>query len=309
MGRYILRRFGFVIVSLWVVVTITFILMNAVPGGPFTKAKMTPQIQAMLMRKYGLDKPLWEQYVTLLKTLSRLDLGVSLYERGRSVNEIIARCFPVSAIVGFESLTAAVTAGLFLGIVAALYRGKGLDFVAIVIAIVGASVPNFVVAALLQYVVGGKWGILPIARWQGPEYHVLPAIALGFATVAGMARLMRSSMLEVVNQDYIRTAKAKGLSPTQITWRHCVRNAILPVVTVLGPTIAAITTGTLVVERMFAIPGLGRYYVESIQNRDYPVIMGTTIFYVAFLLFMTFLVDILYGVIDPRIRLAGRRGE
>jgi oligopeptide transport system permease protein len=297
------------VLSLWLVVTVTFILMNAVPGGPFTKAKMTPQVQAMLMRKYGLDKPLWEQYVTLLRNLLHLDLGVSLYERGRDVSGIIANCFPASALVGMESLTGAVFAGLALGIVASLNRGKGLDYVAVTIAIVGASVPNFVVAASLQYVVGGKWGLLPIARWGGPKYHILPAVALGFVTVAGMARLMRSSMLEVINQDYIRTAKAKGLSSTQITWRHCIRNAILPVVTVLGPTIAAITTGTLVVERMFAIPGLGRYYVESISNRDYPVIMGTTVFFVAFLLLMTFLVDILYGVIDPRIRLAGQRGD
>ncbi len=309
MGKFILRRFGYMILSLWIVVTFTFILMNAVPGGPFTTAKMTPQVQAMLMRKYGLDRPLWEQYLTLLKTLLRLDFGVSLYERGRSVNSIIANCFPVSAQIGLEALTASVSLGIALGIIAALYRGKGLDYVAIVIAIVGASVPNFVVAAVLQYVVGGMWKILPIARWGGPETHVLPAIALGFGTTAAMSRLMRSSMLEVVNQDYVRTAKAKGLTPTQITWRHMIRNAILPVVTVLGPTIAMITTGTLVVERMFAIPGLGRYYVESIYNRDYSVIMGTTVFYVAFLLLMTFLVDVVYGLIDPRIRIAGRRGE
>ena len=202
-----------------------------------------------------------------------------------------------------------IALGIALGIVAALYRGKGLDYVAITIAVIGASVPNFVVAAVLQCVVGGMWRILPIARWGGPATHVLPAIALGFATTAGLSRLMRSSMLEVINQDYVRTARAKGLTPTQITWRHMIRNAILPVVTVLGPTIAIIMTGTLVVERMFAIPGLGRYYVESIYNRDYTVIMGTTVFYVAFLLLMTFLVDVLYGLIDPRIRIAGRRGD
>lgn len=309
MGKFVLRRFGYMLLSLWIVVTFTFILMNAVPGGPFTTAKMTPQVQAMLMRKYDLDKPLWEQYLTLLNNLAHFDLGVSLYERGRTVNSIIANCFPVSAMIGLEALTAAVTSGISLGIVAALYRGKRLDYVAIIIAIVGASVPNFVIAAVLQYVVGGMWRLLPIARWGGPETHVLPAIALGFGTVAAVCRLMRSSMLEVVNQDYVRTAKAKGLTPTQIAWRHMIRNAILPVVTVLGPTIAGITTGTLVVERMFAIPGLGRYYVESIYNRDYSVIMGTTVFYVAFLLLMTFLVDIVYGLIDPRIRIAGQRGE
>ena len=309
MGRYVLKRFAFMLISLWVIVTASFILMNAVPGSPFTTAKTTPLVQAQLERKYGLDKPLWDRYVTLLKNLLKGDLGISLRERGRSVNGIIARTFPVSLVLGAEALAFAVTTGLALGVIAALYRGRGLDYVAIIIAILGVSVPNFVVASTLQYFLGAKLKILPIARWEGPAYHILPAFALGLTTLATMARMMRSSMLEIVNQDYVRTAKAKGLTPTQITWRHCVRNAILPVVTILGPLIAGITTGTLVIERMFGIPGLGRYFVDSIYNRDYPLIMGTTVFYSALLLFMTFLVDVAYGFIDPRIRLAKGRAD
>lgn len=296
------------LVSLWVIVTISFILMFAVPGSPFLTQKMTPTVQKQLERKYGLDKSKWEQYLTLLSNLTRGDLGVSIRERGRSVNTIIGNYFPVSAVLGVEAITFAVSVGLTLGMVAALNRGRWPDYVAIIIAIIGVSVPNFVIGSLLQYYLGAKLKILPIARWEGPKYHILPALMLSFGTMASMARMMRSSMLEVVNQDYIRTAKAKGLTPVQITWRHGIRNAILPVITILGPTIANITTGTLVAERMFGVPGLGRYFVESIYNRDYPLIMGTTVFYAVILLFMTFLVDITYGIVDPRIRL-GKGGR
>jgi oligopeptide transport system permease protein len=309
MGWYVLRRFGFMLVSLWVIVTISFILMYAVPGDPFLSAKLSPTVQKQLERKYGLDKTKWEQYLILLSNLSHLDLGISIRERGRSVNEIIQRSFPVSAVLGAEALTFAVSAGLSLGIIAALNRTRWPDYLAIVVAVIGVSVPNFVIGSVLQLVLGAKLKILPIARWEGPKYHILPAFMLSLGTLAVMARMMRSSMLEVVNQDYIRTAKAKGLSSFQITWRHGIRNAILPVVTILGPTVANITTGTFVAERMFGIPGLGKYFVESIYNRDYPLIMGTTVFYSAILLFMTFLVDITYGFIDPRIRLAKGRED
>ena len=309
MGRYILRRLALMILSLWVIVTATFILMNAVPGGPFTSVKLTPLVQKQLERKYGLDKPKWQQYVTLLKNLCRFDLGLSIRERGRSVNDIIRNTFPTSALLGIEALVFAVSLGLTLGIIAALHRGKALDYTAIIIAIIGVSVPNFVVASVLQYVVGYKLKLLPIARWESFKHTILPAFSLGLGTLATMTRMMRSSMLEVLSQDYIRTAKAKGLTSAQIVWRHGVRNAILPIVTILGPLIASITTGTFVIERMFGIPGLGKYFVESIYNRDYPMIMGTTVFYSALLLFMTFLVDIAYGLVDPRIRLARGKGD
>lgn len=304
MGKYILRRFSFMVIALWLIVTLSFILMYAVPGDPFLSQKLSPTVQKQLMRKYNLDKPLIQQYLTLLSNLSKGDLGISIRERGRSVNTIIANCFPVSAILGIEAITFAVCAGLALGIIAALNRTRWPDYIAIAIAIIGVSVPNFVIGSVLQLVLGAKLKLLPIARWEGPQYHVLPALMLSFGTMATMARMMRSSMLEVVNQDYIRTARAKGLSQTQITWRHEIRNAILPIITILGPTIANITTGTLVAERMFGVPGLGKYFVESIYNRDYPLIMGTTVFYATILLFMTFLVDVAYGLVDPRIRLA-----
>ncbi|HHY68830.1 MAG TPA: ABC transporter permease [Bacillota bacterium] len=304
MGRYVLKRFGFMLLSLWVIVTITFLLMNAVPGGPFTSVKLTPLVEKQLQRKYGLDKPKFQQYLTLLKNLGRFDLGLSIRERGRSVNDIIKNTFPTSAVLGIEALVFAVTLGLALGIIASLYRGQALDYVAIIIAVIGVSIPNFIVASVLQYIFGFKLGILPIARWESFKHTILPAFALGLGTLATMTRMMRSSMLEVLNQDYIRTAKAKGLNSAQIIWGHGVRNAILPIVTILGPLIAGITTGTLVIERMFGIPGLGKYFVDSIYNRDYPMIMGTTVFYSALLLFMNFLVDIAYGFIDPRIRLA-----
>ncbi len=244
-----------------------------------------------------------------MKNLLRFDLGLSIRERGRSVNDIIKYTFPTSTALGFEALIFAVTAGLALGIIAALHRGKALDYTAIIIAVIGVSIPNFIVASILQYVLGYKLNLLPIARWESFKHTILPAFALGLGTLASMTRMMRSSMLEVLNQDFIRTAKAKGLTSAQIIWRHGVRNAILPIVTILGPLIAAITTGTLVIERMFGIPGLGKYFVESIYNRDYPMIMGTTVFYSAILLFMTFLVDIAYGLIDPRIRIARGKGD
>lgn len=304
MGRYVFRRFGFMLLSLWVIVTVSFILMNAVPGGPFTSVKLTPLVQKQLERKYGLDKSKFQQYTTLLKNLLHFDLGLSIRERGRSVNDIIKYTFPTSAVLGIEALVFAVTIGLALGIIAALYRGQALDYIAIIIAVIGVSIPNFIVASILQYILGYKLKLLPIARWESFRHTLLPAFALGLGTLATMTRMMRSSMLEVLNQDYIRTAKAKGLNSAQIIWKHGVRNAILPIVTILGPLIAGITTGTLVIERMFGIPGLGKYFVESIYNRDYPMIMGTTVFYSALLLFMTFLVDIAYGLIDPRIRIA-----
>ena len=297
------------LISLFVIVTVSFILMNAVPGGPFANVKLTPLVEKQLKRKYGLDKPKWQQYTTLLKNLVRFDLGLSLRERGRNVNDIIKNTFPTSAVLGIEALVFAVTSGLTLGTIAALHRGKALDYTAIFVAVLGVSVPNFIVASVLQYLLGYKLNLLPIARWESFKHTILPAFALGLGTLAGMTRMMRSSMLEVLNQDYIRTAKAKGLTSAQIIWSHGIRNAILPIVTILGPLIATITTGTLVIERMFGIPGLGKYFVESIYNRDYPLIMGTTVFYSAILLFMTFVVDVVYSLIDPRIRLIREKGN
>ncbi len=231
------------------------------------------------------------------------DLGNSLRYRARSVNEIIANNFPVSANLGLRALVFATVAGVALGIVAALNHDKGWDRFSIFIAVIGISVPNFIIAGLIQWLFGVKLQWLPVATYTTFAHTIMPAFALGLGTLAGLARYMRTSMLEVVGQDYIKTAKAKGLSPIQITVKHQIRNALLPIVTILGPTVAGLLTGGFVVESVFAIPGLGQYFVRSMQNLDYPMIMGTTIFFGAFLILMNFVVDIVYGLVDPRIRL------
>ncbi|MBC7341258.1 MAG: ABC transporter permease [Clostridia bacterium] len=307
MGRYILRRLSFMLIALWAIVTITFFIMHAIPGDPFLNPRVPEHIRQAMLNLYGLNKPLWEQYFIYIANLLRGDLGTSLVDLNRTVTSMIATGFPVSAALGLEALLFAVTTGLALGIIASLYHNRTWDYVAMIIALIGISVPNFVVATVLQYVVSVKWGILPVSRWGDFQHSILPAFALGLSTLALMARMMRTSMLDVLNQDYIRTAKSKGLPTGQVIWRHAVRNALLPIVTILGPLVATIVTGTFVIEQIFGIPGLGSYYVASIYNRDYPLILGTTIFYAVILLLMNFLVDIAYGLIDPRIRLVRER--
>lgn len=302
MVRYIIKRFIVSIITVWILATLTFFLIRALPGDPFLSEKITPEIKANMMRYYGLDKPLPVQYATYMSNLLKGDMGYSLRYKNREVNDIIADAFPASAELGVRSLVFSVTVGLILGIIAALNHNKGWDYASMVIAVIGVSVPSFIVGSLIQYLFGIKWRILPVAQWKSFAHTIMPTFALGLGTLALIARLMRTSMLEVVGQDYIKTAKAKGLSPFQVTVKHQIRNAILPVVTVLGPLVATLLTGTFVVEQIFAIPGLGRHYVLSIQNLDYSMVMGLTIFYGAFLVFMNFLVDIAYGLVDPRIR-------
>lgn len=307
MVRYIVRRFLLSVVAFWAIATLTFILMHSIPGDPFTDPKLPEPIHQLMLHKYGLDKPLYEQYLIYLNNLLHFDLGDSLRFRDQSVNRMIRDGFPVSALLGVEALLWSVGLGLFLGLIAALNRNRALDMLTMAIAIIAISVPNFVIAGALQWLFGVKLEILPIARWGGIEYQILPAISLGFGVIGGMARFMRTSVLDVITQDYIRTAKSKGLTAFETVWRHVIRNSLLPIITILGPLIAGITTGTFVVEQIFGIPGLGKYYVNSIYNRDYPLIMGTTLFYAVLLIIMNFLVDVLYGVVDPRIRITGKR--
>ncbi|MDI7247165.1 MAG: ABC transporter permease [Bacillota bacterium] len=307
MGRYILRRFGLMLAALWIIVTATFFLMHSIPGDPFLGDKVTEAIRQNMLRKYGLDKPLWEQYVIYLGNLLRGDFGTSLKMLHRSVNDMIRDGFPVSALLGLEALAYAVTIGLVLGTLAGFRHNTWLDYLAMFVALIGISVPGFIMGGLMQYVIGLKLGWLPIARWEGFRYTIMPAAALGLGTLAVMARMMRTSVLEVTNQDYIKTAKAKGLSQREIVFRHILRNAILPIVTILGPLTAGIVTGSFVIELIFGIPGLGKYYVQSIFNRDYTLILGTTIFYAVLLVFLNFLVDVAYGIVDPRIRLMRSR--
>ncbi|TYP56183.1 ABC transporter permease [Thermosediminibacter litoriperuensis] len=304
MGRYILNRLFVSLITAWVLVTLVFFLIRLLPGDPFLSEKVTPEIKANMMKYYGLDKPIHIQYATFLGNLLKGDFGYSLRYKNRTVNEVINQAFPYSADLGIRAVIFAAIAGVTLGIIAALNRNRSWDYLSMFIAIVGVSVPSFVIGPLLQYVFATKLKLLPVSQWKGFAYTIMPTFALSLHSLALMARLMRASMLDVVNQDYIKTAKAKGLSPFQIIWKHQIRNAILPVVTVLGPVTATLLTGTFVVEQIFAIPGLGKFYILGIQNLDYSLVLGMTTFYGLFLIAANFVVDIIYGLVDPRIRLA-----
>ena len=308
MLKYFAKRIVLGLVTIWFIASATFFGMHAVPGDPLAGDKaMTAQIRANLEAKYGLDQPLGTQYFIYLRNIAQGDFGISFTQENRRVNDIIREHFPISATLGILAIVFAGLGGVLWGALTALYRNRWPDVVVMFLVILGISVPSFVVAAISQWSLVGLnlatgTAVLPIGGW-GTVWHMLvPALVLGLSTMAYLTRLMRSSMLEVVSTDYIRTAKAKGLPATQIFSRHQLRNAILPVVTVLGPAIAGITTGGFVVEIVFAIPGLGRYFVQAIQQLDYTVIMGTTVFYGAFLVLMVILVDLVYGFIDPRVR-------
>ena len=308
MLKYFAKRLILGLVTIWFIASATFFGMHAVPGDPLAGDKaMTPQIRANLEAKYGLDQPLGTQYLIYLGNIAQGDFGISYTQENRRVNDIIREHFPISATLGILAIVFAGLGGVLWGALTALYRNQWPDVVIMFAVILGISVPSFVVAAISQWSLVGLnlaagTTVLPIGGWGSVWHMLVPALVLGLSTMAYLTRLMRSSMLEVVGTDYIRTAKAKGLPATQIFSRHQLRNAILPVITVLGPAIAGITTGGFVVEIVFAIPGLGRYFVQAIQQLDYTVIMGTTVFYGAFLVFMVILVDLFYGLIDPRVR-------
>ncbi len=304
MLKYVLKRVLAALITLFVLVSVVFFMVRIMPGEPFTSAKLTPAVAANMEKYYGFDKPLPVQYVQYIGKLLQGDFGYSMKYTNRTVNDIIGETFPFSADLGIRALVIAISFGLVLGIISALNRGNKIDFICVIIAIIGTSVPDFIMGAFLQYFFGIKWGLLPIAQYKGFEYTILPSVALAFFTLASVSRIMRSSMLEVVGQDYIKTAKAKGLSDLRIVGRHQIRNAIMPVITMLGPTVAAVLTGTFVIESIYAIPGMGKYYVESVSNNDYSMILGMTVFYGAFLIICNLIVDILYGIVDPRVRIA-----
>lgn len=315
--KFLVNRIVMGLVTLWLVVTITFFLLHLLPGDPFQSEKaIPPKIKENLMAKYHLNKPLKEQYIQYLKNVSKGDLGMSMKVRGRSVNDVIKQSFPVSADLGARSILFALMVGIPLGIVAALKRGKYQDKMAMVIAVIGISVPSFVLAGLMQkYFVDIHNGFLidklgfpnflkiRLSGWDSPEKKILPVVALGLYTVALIARLLRDKMIEVMGQDYIRLAIAKGVRPGAIVLKHALRNAILPIVTIMGPTIAAVLTGSFVIEKAFTIPGLGKYYIQSINDRDYTMVLGVTVFYAAFLILMMIIMDIVYAIVDPRIKL------
>ena len=314
--KFLIKRIAMGLVTLWLVITITFFLIHMLPGDPFQSEKaIPPKVKENLMAKYHLDRPLGEQYVEYLKNIAKGDLGASMKVRGRTVNDVIKKSFLTSADLGARSIIFALALGIPLGIVAALKRGKYQDRLAMIVAIIGISVPSFVLAGLMQkYFVDVHNGILidqynlPLIRillsgWDRPEKKILPVVALGLYTVALIARLLRNKMIEVMGQDYIRLAVAKGVKPKNIVFRHALRNAILPIITIMGPTIAAVLTGSFVIEKMFSIPGLGKYFVDSINDRDYTMVLGVTVFYAIFLIIMMILVDIVYVMVDPKIKL------
>ena len=304
MVKYIAKRLVLAIVTIWAVATLTFFLMNLVPGGPFLSEKaISPQATAALEAKYGLDKPIMERYLTYISDAAHGDFGDSLKQRGRTVMDIISTKFPVSARVGGISVLVSLLLGIPLGCIAALKRGKFLDSFISVVATCGIAVPSFVICTLLMYFLGVKLQWLPTMGLTSWKNYIMPVIALSFYPTAYIMRLMRSSMLDVLGQDYMRTARAKGLAGGVILFKHALRNAILPVVTYVGPMMAYTITGSFVVEKIFVIPGLGGEFIKAINGRDYTLIMGTTIFLATLIIIMNVLVDIVYKIVDPRIKL------
>ena len=303
MTKYILKRLLLAAVTIFAVGTITFFLMNMVPGGPFLSEKaISPQAQAALEAKYGLDKPLFQQYVTYITDAMHGDFGESLKQRGRTVSGIIGSKFPVSAKVGGCAILLSLLVGIPLGCFAAINRGKPLDSIISVVSTMGIAVPSFVICTMLMYFFGVHLKLLPTFGLTSWKHYIMPVISLSFYPTAYIMRLMRSSLLDVLGQDYIRTTKAKGVSQFMALFKHALRNAILPVVTYIGPMAAYTLTGSFIVEKIFTIPGLGGEFIGSIGSRDYTIIMGTTIFLAAIMVLMNVVVDIVYKLVDPRIK-------
>lgn len=310
MIKYVLKRIGYLVVTMWFIITVTFFLMNTLPGDPVQSGTkmLPPTVEANLRAKWGLDKSIMERYGIYMGNLLQGDLGESYKSPGLTANKIIMEKFPASFRLGVQAVGIGLVFGLILGIIAAFNRNNWIDFIAIFIAIAGVSIPSFVFAALLQKTLGG--GVFPIVGWpdasmgffEGIKYTVLPTVAASIGSLATYSRFMRSSVLDVMNNDYILTAKAKGLSQGRIIRKHVLRNSITPIISIVAPQIAGIFTGSFVIERIFAIPGLGQYYVDSVNGRDFPMIMATTIFFSFIFIASIVVMDILYAVVDPRIR-------
>lgn len=303
MGKYIAKRVAFGVLTVFVVTTLTFFMMNMVPGGPFTSDKLSEQAQALIMQKYGLDQPVFVQYVNYLKGLAQGDLGTSIVSAGYSVNDIIADKFPVSFSVGIIAIAFSCLVGIPLGILAAYRRGTLVDRAITTLSSLFSSLPGFVLAVLLLYAFGMWLHVLPTSGLSNWKNYILPVLALSAGPSAILCRITRAALLDVLSQDFTRFLRAKGMGTRTVLFKHALRNAAIPIVTTLGPLAAGILVGNLVVETIFSIPGLGSYLVKCISQRDYPVIMGTTIFYTAFIIVILLAVDIVYCVIDPRIKL------
>lgn len=304
MAKYIFKRVLVSIITLFVVITITFFMMQAIPGGPFTDEKAIPDfVLENMMNQYGLNDPVYIQYGRYLLNVLRLDLGPSYRYEGMTVNEIIAESFPVSFIVGGLALIISLIIGIPAGVISALKRGKWQDRLSIIFATLGVTIPSFIIAALLVYIFAWRLGWVTVGFWEGLSTAILPALTLALYPAAFISRLVRSSMLEVLNQDYIRTAYSKGLKNFAVIYIHALKNAIIPVISYLGPLTAGILTGSFVIEQVYGVPGLGTFFVMSINNRDYTTIMGVTIFYSALLVVFNLIADCCMALVDPRIKL------
>ncbi len=303
MTRFILKRIVSSIVAIFILITATFFLMHLVPGSPFTSEKMTDAVREKLEEKYGLDKPLMTQYGLYLKNMMQGDLGTSLAKKGRTVNSIIGEKFPYSAKFGLMAIGFALLIGIPLGALAAIKHEKLVDRIVMMFTTVFISVPGFVVGTLLLVIFGALLHWAPASWADTPANYVLPIITYSFYPICYISKLTRSAMLETLGQDYIKTAHAKGLSAFKVNFKHALKNSVIPVISYLGPLTAFLITGGFAVEKIFMIPGLGQFFVTSVLNRDYPVIMGTTIFLGAMMVAMNLLVDIIYSFVDPRIKL------
>jgi oligopeptide transport system permease protein len=307
MIRFVARRLVYMLVALFIIVSVTFFISKLLPGTPFADDKLTPHIRQQLFEKYGLDEPVTVQYVKYMLNVAQGDLGNSFYFENRPVTQMILEGLPVSMFIGIQAVIFGLVVGLVLGIVAALRHNTVWDTAAVVIAVLGVSVPSFILGPILQYWLGVKLGLFPIAFFESWWHSVLPSLALAVFVISTVARFIRSEMLEVMGQDYTTLAKAKGLSGLAVIVRHVLRNSLIPLVTVLAPLTIYIITGSLVVEQIFAVPGIGEQFVTSIFVSDYSMILGTTLFFSVLFILALLIQDILYGIIDPRIRVSGAK--
>ncbi len=306
MAKYIMKRIVYMIITLFIVASLTFFLMKLIPGSPFNNFEKLSEVQQnILLDKYGLKDPVPVQYFHYMVNMVKGDLGVSFQFDNTPVTELLVNRVGPSAQLGLQAMVVGAIIGIILGVLAALKQNTWIDYLCTFIAVVGKSIPSFIFAGLMQYYIAVKLGWLPVMLWRGPEYTILPTIALAMFPISIAARFMRTEMVEVLGSDYITLAKAKGASSFQISVKHALRNALIPVVTVLGPLAVSLMTGSLVIEQIFGVPGIGEQFVKSINVNDYPVIMGTNILFAVLFVIVTLIVDLLYGIIDPRIRISG----
>ena len=308
--KYVLKRVFFMIITLWLIATITFFLMQLLPGTPYTnQERLSPETIEMLNKQVGLDKQVIVQYGIYLSNLLQGDFGISFQFKNQPVAHLLAGRIGPSLQLGLQAIIFGTVLGTILGTISAMKQNTWADTSSTLVAILGRSIPNFVFAVLLQYIFAIKLQVLPIAKWDGFVYTILPTIALAMSPLADSARFIRTEMVEVLHSDYVELAKAKGLSRWEIAFKHGLRNSLIPLMTLLGPLAVALMTGSLVVENIFAIPGIGEQFVKSITTNDYPTIMAVTILYSFMLIFVILIVDLLYGLVDPRIRVSeGSRG-